>query len=126
MKILTAYEFRCAVTGWDLRVGHALAGLEAAHIFWHVAGGPATERNGIALNALHHKLFDLGVFTLSLEDEIPLVLVSRLSNGSDAVRSMLLDYHRKPIRPPQDPDWLPDREFIRWHQREVFKGEPRK
>jgi putative restriction endonuclease len=125
MKILTAYEYRCAVTGWDLRVGHGLAGLEAAHIFWHVAGGPSTERNGIALNALHHKLFDLGVFTLSVEDEIPRVLVSRLANGGDAVRSMLLDYHRKPIRPPQHPDWLPDREFIRWHHREVFKGEPR-
>lgn len=125
-RILTAYEFRCAVTGWDLRVGHSLAGLEAAHIFWHVAGGPSTERNGIALNSLHHKLFDLGVFTLSIEDEIPRVLVSRLAYGGDAVRSMLLDYHRKPIRPPQDPDWLPDREFIRWHHREVFKGEPRK
>ena len=125
-KILTAYEFRCAVTGWDLRVGHILAGVEAAHICWHVAGGPSTERNGIALNSLHHKLFDLGVFTLSLEDDIPRVLVSRLANGGEAARSMLLDYHRKPIRPPQDPDWLPDREFIRWHHREVFKGEARK
>lgn len=66
-KILTAYEYRCAVTGWDLRVGHGLAGLEVAHIFWHVAGGPSTERNGIALNALHHNLFDLGVFTLTGE-----------------------------------------------------------
>lgn len=125
-KILTAYEFRCAVTGWDLRVGHSLAGLEAAHIRWHVADGPSTEQNGIALNALHHKLFDLGVFTLSAEDEVPRILVSRLANGGDAVRSMLLDYHGKPIRSPQDPDWLPDREFIRWHQREVFKGEPRR
>jgi putative restriction endonuclease len=102
VKILTAYEFRCAATGWDLRVGHSLVGLEAAHIRWHVADGPSTEQNGIALNALHHKLFDLGVFTLSAEDEVPRILVSRLANGSDAVRSMLLDYHRKPIRPPQD------------------------
>lgn len=125
-RILTAYEFRCAVTGWDLRVGHALAGLEAAHIRWHVAEGPSIEQNGIALNALHHKLFDLGVFTLSAEDEIPRILVSRLANGGDALRSMLLDYHGKKIRPPQDSDWLPDREFIRWHHREVFKGEPRK
>ena len=125
-KILTAYEFRCAVTGWDLRVGHSLAGLEAAHIRWHVADGPSIEQNGIALNALHHKLFDLGVFTLSAEDEVPRILVSRLANGGDAVRSMLLDYHGKQIRPPQDSDWLPDRDFILWHQKEVFKGEPRK
>jgi putative restriction endonuclease len=125
-RILTAYEFRCAVTGWDLRVGHSLAGLEAAHIRWHVAEGPSIEQNGIALNALHHKLFDLGVFTLSAEDEIPRILVSRVVNGGDAMRSMLLDYHGKPIRPPQDSESLPDRDFIRWHHREVFKGEPRK
>lgn len=125
-KILTAYEFRCAITGWDFRVGHSLAGLEAAHIRWHVADGPSIEQNGLALNALHHKLFDLGVFTLSVEDVVPRILVSRLANGGDAVRTMLLDYHGKPIRPPQDSEWLPDKEFIRWHHREVFKGESRK
>ena len=58
-RILTAYEYRCAITGWDLRVGNTSAGIEAAHIRWHVAGGPSEERNGLALNALHHKLFDL-------------------------------------------------------------------
>jgi len=125
-RILTAYEYRCAVTGWDLRIGHSLAGLEAAHIRWHVADGPSIEQNGIALNSLHHKLFDLGVFTLSAEDEIPRILVSRVASGGDAMRSMLLDFHGKPIHPPQDSDWLPDRDFIRWHHREVFKGEARK
>lgn len=124
-RILTAYEYRCAITGWDLRVGNTSAGIEAAHIRWHVAGGPSEERNGLALNALHHKLFDLGVFTLSHEHEVPLVLVSRNAHGGDAVADLLLRFHRQPIRPPQDPSWFPDREYIRWHRREVFKGEPR-
>jgi len=124
-RILTAYEYRCAITGWDLRVGNTSAGIEAAHIRWHVAGGPSHERNGLALNALHHKLFDLGVFTLSHEHDVPLVLVSRNAHGGDAVSDMLMQFHRKPIRPPQDLAWLPDPEFIRWHHREVFKGEPR-
>ena len=70
------YEHRCAVTGWDLRISNANAGLEAAHIKWHTAGGPSVEANGLALNSLHHKLFDLGAFTLSIEDA-PRVLVSR-------------------------------------------------
>lgn len=124
-RILTAYEYRCAITGWDLRVGNTSAGIEAAHIRWHVAGGPSHEKNGLALNALHHKLFDLGVFTLSHEHDIPLVLVSRHANGGEAVGDMLMRFHRKPIRPPQDPAWLPDPEFIRWHHREVFKGDAR-
>lgn len=124
-RILTAYEYRCAITGWDLRVGNTSAGIEAAHIRWHVAGGPSHEKNGLALNALHHKLFDLGVFTISHEHDIPLVLVSRHAHGGDSFGDMLLRFHRKPIQPPQDPAWLPDPEFIRWHQREVFKGDAR-
>ena len=72
-RIIRAYEHRCAVTGWDLRISNANAGLEAAHIKWHTAGGPSVEANGIALNSLHHKLFDLGAFTLSIED-VPRIL----------------------------------------------------
>ena len=124
-RIIRAYEHRCAVTGWDLRIGHADAGLEAAHIKWHTAGGPSVETNGIALNCLHHKLFDLGAFTLSVGNELPRILVSREVHGSDSSRQMLADLHNKPIRPPQDPAWLPDPAFVQWHQEQVFKGPPR-
>jgi putative restriction endonuclease len=123
-RIIRAYEHRCAVTGWDLRLINSDVGLEAAHIKWHTAGGPSTETNGIALNALHHKLFDLGAFTLSL-DRRPRVLVSRDVHGGDFARTMLMSLHGREIRSPQDPLWLPDPEFIRWHHAEVFKGDSR-
>ena len=124
-RIIRAYEHRCAATGWDLRIGRTDAGLEAAHIKWHAVGGPSVETNGIALNTLHHKLFDLGAFTLSLDDRIPRILVSREVHGGDAARELLIGLHGKAMRPPQDLTWLPDRTFIEWHQKEVFKGEPR-
>lgn len=123
-RIIRAYEHRCAVTGWDLRINNTDAGLEAAHIKWHTAGGPSVESNGLALNALHHKLFDLGAFTLST-DEIPLILVSREVHGGDFARDMLIGLHGKSIRHPQDRSWLPNSDFIRWHHAEVFKGESR-
>ena len=123
-RIIRAYEHRCAVTGWDLRISNANAGLEAAHIKWHTAGGPSVEANGIALNSLHHKLFDLGAFTLSIED-VPRILVSRDVHGGDFARQMLIDLHGKRIRQPQDRAWFPSPEFIAWHHQEVFKGESR-
>jgi len=123
-RIIRAYEHRCAVTSWDLRLSHSDVGLEAAHIMWHTAGGPSIEPNGIALNALHHKLFDLGAFTLSL-DRLPRVLVSRDAHGGDFARSMLVSLHGQEIRSPQDPSWLPAPEFIKWHHDEVFKGDAR-
>jgi putative restriction endonuclease len=58
-RVLRAYEYRCCVCGFDLRIGHTPAGLEAAHIQWHHVGGPDIEPNGLSLCALHHKLFDL-------------------------------------------------------------------
>jgi len=63
-RVLRAYEFRCCVCGFDLRIGTVSAGLEAAHIQWHTVGGPDIEPNGLSLCALHHKLFDLGAFTV--------------------------------------------------------------
>jgi putative restriction endonuclease len=123
-RIIRAYEHCCAVTGWDLRISNSDAGLEAAHIKWHIAGGPSIETNGLALNSLHHKLFDLGAFTLS-HDQEPRILVSREVHGGDFARQMLIELHGKTIRRPQDPAWLAAAEFIRWHHEEVFKGEPR-
>ncbi|HSR51063.1 MAG TPA: HNH endonuclease, partial [Acidobacteriota bacterium] len=86
-KILTAYEHRCAVCGLDIRIGAATLAIEAVHIKWHQAGGPDTERNGLALCALHHKVFDLGAFTLN-EDHC--ILVSERVTGSTGFHYTLL------------------------------------
>jgi putative restriction endonuclease len=64
-RVLKAYEYRCAVCGFDVRLGSVSIALDAAHIRWHQAGGPDEETNGLALCALHHKTFDLGAFTVS-------------------------------------------------------------
>lgn len=45
--------------GFNVRLGHQLVGVDAAHIQWHQAGGPDTEENGIALCSLHHKCLTL-------------------------------------------------------------------
>jgi putative restriction endonuclease len=64
-RVLVAYEYRCAVCGFDVRLGSVSIALDAAHIRWHQAGGPDEEANGLALCVLHHKTFDLGAFTLN-------------------------------------------------------------
>jgi putative restriction endonuclease len=66
-SILKAYEYQCAVCGFGVRLKNKVLALEAAHIMWHQAGGPDIEINGLALCATHHKLFDLGAFTIGEE-----------------------------------------------------------
>jgi putative restriction endonuclease len=121
-RVLTAYEYRCAVCGFDVRLGTVPIALDAAHIRWHQAGGPDTEANGLALYVLHHKTFDLGVFTVSREGAL---LVSDHAHGTTGFHEALLGHHGKRLRPPQRPEWAPDTAFLAWHGHEVFKGRAR-
>ncbi|MDX5419148.1 MAG: HNH endonuclease [Hymenobacteraceae bacterium] len=117
-SILKAYEYQCAVCGFGVRLKHKVLALEAAHIMWHQAGGPDVEINGLALCATHHKLFDLGAFTVNPDLRL---LVSDEVNGIGA-NEWLLQHHGKSIRPPQKKAFYPNPDFTTWHVNEVFKG----
>ena len=121
-NILNAYEYRCAVCGFDVRLGLQPVALEAAHIKWHQAGGPDEEVNGLALCSLHHKLFDRGAFTLSNDLEI---LVSDEAHGSVGFQEWLMCFHRKKLHFPQRQIYYPSENFTQWHVHEVFTGEYR-
>jgi putative restriction endonuclease len=121
-RVLNAYEYACAVCGFDVRLGSQVLGLEAAHIKWHQAGGPDEEDNGLALCSLHHKAFDLGAFTIQPD---LVLLVSERVYGRQGFREWLLNFHGRPIREPQRKAYSPAERFLSWHDREVFKRPPR-
>lgn len=67
-SVLKAYSYKCAFTGLSF-----IAGLEAAHIIpWKNATDAQRldVRNGILLNAFHHKLFDSGLITITTDYKI--------------------------------------------------------
>jgi putative restriction endonuclease len=103
-RVLTAYEYGCAVCGFDVRLGSVSIALDAAHIRWVQAGGPDEESNGLALCVLHHKLFDLGAFTLGKDGRL---LVSDQAHGSSGFDEMLMRHHGRVVRRPQRPEWHP-------------------
>jgi len=121
-RILKAYEYSCAVCGFNVRLGNQLVAIDAAHIQWHQAGGPDHEVNGIALCSLHHKLFDRGVFTITHDRQL---LVAEEAHGTTGFEEWLMRYHGKEIRKPINPLYLPQIMFLEWHVREVFKGPAR-
>mgnify|MGYP002640808873 CR=1 FL=1 len=118
-RVIRAYERRCAVCGFDARIGDALLGIEAAHIKWHQYAGPDTVANGLALCSLHHSAFDRGAFTLS--DDLH-IQVSQDLTGHDMVRRMITDLHGNPLTPPQSADLLPETGFVNWHRKNVFRA----
>lgn len=123
-RVLRAYEYRCCVCGFDLRIGHVCAGLEAAHIQWHHVGGPDIEPNGLALCALHHKLFDLGAFTI--EPTEYRVVFSQHAIAGNRSGDGELRHHGQRLIEPQQTDMRPAPAFLSWNLKNVFKTPERK
>ena len=121
-RVLTAYESRCAICGFDVRVGDKLVGLEAAHIKWHQAGGPSSEENGLALCCIHHKLFDRGAITVT--DDY-LILASQSVSGGSSRDEWVLRFYQEELGRPQSTDCVARPEYLKWHWDEVFRSPPR-
>ena len=121
-NVLRTYEYKCAICGFDVKLGTSPIALEASHIKWKSHGGPSEAVNGLALCVMHHKLFDRGAFTLSRRWQ---VLVSDEAHGSVGLQEWLKDFHGKTINFPQRQSYYPDTDFINWHVREVFQGDYR-
>ena len=117
--VLKIYDYKCAVCGFDIKLGSMPVALEAVHIKWHQAGGPDIEENGIAMCTMHHKLFDRGAFTF---DRSLTLLVSDSVTGTVGVDEWLLRYRGKKLITPDIPVYRPARVFLDWHFREVYRG----
>ena len=116
-NVLDAYGHKCAVCEFSVRFPEKTLALEAAHIRWHVAGGPDKVSNGLSLCVMHHKLFDLGAFTLGADLRVQ---VARSASGGGH-RLWLGDFHGKPLRVKTARSEQPDPSYLDWHRKEVFR-----
>ena len=118
--VLQAWDRQCAFCGYDGQLGGATAGIDAAHVRWFTFEGPDALDNGLALCALHHKLFDLGVLGLDLELQVQ---VSAAFSARTSAGRAIYELHGLPLR-PRPGTFVPAARHLEWHHREVFKGEP--
>jgi putative restriction endonuclease len=116
--VLEAYLAECCVCGFSLRLVDGLIAVDAAHIRWHAHNGPDEVPNGLALCALHHRLFDHGAITIR---EDLRVQVARALAGSSA-RALFEDLDGQTVRLPVDQPFHPRPEHLRWHHAQVFQG----
>ncbi len=121
-NVLRAYEYRCAICGYDIRLDDRLMGLEAAHIQWHASGGPDAVPNGLALCVVHHRAFDRG--GIGLEDTLELLVSDELHGQNEAWHFWFLQYAGQPIRRPRQSKHEPEPKYLAWHRRQVFRDLP--
>lgn len=117
--VLVAYEYRCAMCGYDGRLGREAVGLDAAHVRWWAFEGPDEVDNALCLCSLHHKLLDRGVVGVSADRD---VAVSRLFVGRGRVaEELVLSLVGKPLIEPQRGLPSPAPEHVSWHAEQVFR-----
>lgn len=122
--VLRAYEYRCAMCGWDGRLGSKTVALEAAHLRWKQYGGEDNPQNGLCLCILHHKLLDLGALGLSDEGYI-LVSEEFIEGRPSSAGGEVLQLTDKLILSPQRSEDKPAAKNAEWHRTEVFRGPSR-
>jgi putative restriction endonuclease len=114
--LMLAYQRRCAFT--QLSFSDAL---QAAHIVPWSACTPALRldvRNGILLNALHHRLFDTGCMTLTVDYRI-YYYDPKMKDGpySATDKSLTVNLHRKLMHLPSDKKAWPRPKYIKQHHK---------
>jgi putative restriction endonuclease len=112
--VLDAYQGRCAITGHKIRPT-----LQAAHIRPVAEGGEHRVDNGLLLRSDVHTLFDRGYLTV--DDHLRLQVSPRLrdefGNGDEfysRAGTVIGLPGRRVDRPARD--------FLQWHQDEVFQA----
>lgn len=115
-QVVTAYKETCAITGLQMVDYKGNVEVQAAHIRAVKHNGPDAVRNGIALTATCHWLFDHHL--ISLRDDYSLLVAKRIVPRE---LQNLFSKQLKRILLPEDEKFWPGHAFIEWH-RDRFLG----
>jgi putative restriction endonuclease len=117
-RVLVAYEYRCAMCGYDGRLANEAVGLDAAHVRWWAFDGPDTVGNALCLCVFHHKLLDRGV--LGIGEDRTVAVSSYFVGRGRAAEELVLRLVGQDLLEPQRGQPVPDDEHVAWHAAQVF------
>jgi putative restriction endonuclease len=120
LKVVSLYNYTCALTGYRLMTIASGSIVDAAHIHQFSDSRNNDVRNGIALCKNAHWLFDEGLWTIA-DDYTVRVALGHFAEDSPDQRP-LSDYHGQRIRLPIASSLYPDPAHLDWHRREKFVG----
>ncbi len=115
--VTNAYARRCAITGES-----TLPVLEAAHIKPVSAEGLHNTFNGLLLRSDFHKLFDVGLVTVTPEHRV--VVSSRIREQWFNGKAYSRLHGEKLMSLPVATEDHPRADFLRWHNDNIFEQEP--
>jgi putative restriction endonuclease len=120
LRVVAAYDYTCALTGYRLTTIAGTSIVDAAHIHQFADSRNNDLRNGLALCKNSHWLFDKGLWTIGPDYRV-LVATGRFAEDSPDQKG-LRQYHGARIRLPSDAELWPNPIHLAWHQKHRFQG----
>lgn len=115
VAVTDAYQRRCAITGEK-----TLPVLQAAHIKPYASGGEHLVPNGILLRSDIHTLFDSGYVTI--DPDFNFIVSSHLHDDYGNGKDYYKHHGQKMLIIPDHLQERPSREFLQWHNENVYRG----
>lgn len=119
--VLSTYDGRCYISGCKLPQM-----LTASHIKPYSKCRDESDRvnpeNGICLNTFYDKAFDSGLLTITPSLKVHISPIVKTLADDDFTRFWLLDLEGI-ILPPPPPRFPPRKEFLEYHNDEIFRRE---
>jgi putative restriction endonuclease len=112
------YDYTCAISRMRIISFENIQMVDACHIVPFSVSQDDTIKNGICLSPTLHRAFDRGLITITEDYKVKV---------SPAVREVtstasLGQFNGIPILTPPHPAYVPSKENLLWHGREVFVG----
>lgn len=120
VRVVTAYNYTCALTGYRLTTITAGSIVDAAHIHEFRDSRNNDPRNGIALCKNAHWTFDKGLWTISDDYRVIVAVGQFTEDGPDAER--LEQCHGNRLSLPREKALWPDPVYLAWHRTKRFKA----
>ena len=108
--VLANYNYQCCITGIDVPEL-----IVASHILpWSVdKHNRLNPKNGLALNSLHDKAFDLGLITITEDYKVRIVSKLLKRKDNETILENFIRFNGQPIILPRK--FLPDPNFLKKH-----------
>lgn len=119
IRILAAYDYTCALTGYRLTTLTSGSIVDAAHIHQFSDSRNNELGNGLALCKNAHWSFDQGLWAIS-DDYRVVVASDRFTESADKPDLLLARYHGTRLRLPDDRGLWPSLVHITWHRKKKF------
>jgi len=121
IRVVSAYNFTCALTAYRLTTITAGSIVDGAHIHEFRDSRNNDPRNGIALSKNAHWTFDQGLWSIA-DDYRIIVAVGQFAEAGPNEDGLLASYHGKRLQLPEDRTLRPDPIHLAWHRKVRFKA----